>query len=141
MTSCVLDASAALSWCFVDERTKASIDLLRAVSQQGALVPNLWFLEVANSIWMAEKKQRLKTAEANALIDMLSKLPIEVEEVNSNAVWSTVMELARTHDLTIYDSTYLDLAVRNKLKLATFDKKLISAAKKCEVDLINLSDQ
>jgi predicted nucleic acid-binding protein len=38
-------------------------------------------------------------------------------------------ELARKHDLAAYDFVYLDLAIREKLPLATSDDALKKAAK------------
>jgi predicted nucleic acid-binding protein len=47
--SVVVDASMALSWYFDDEQTPASLQLLREVSVDGAIVPSLWRLEVASA--------------------------------------------------------------------------------------------
>jgi predicted nucleic acid-binding protein len=43
------------------------------------------------------------------------------------------MELARAQGLTLYDSAYLELAMRRSLPLATLDKQLRAAAKKTGV--------
>ena len=41
---------------------------------------------------------------------------------------TTTLSLARTHRLSIFDATYLELAMRLSLPLATFDNGLIRAA-------------
>ncbi len=46
--SLVLDTSLTLSWYFEDERTPIADGLLERVAEQGAYVPTLWRLEVAN---------------------------------------------------------------------------------------------
>jgi len=50
---------------------------------------------------------------------------------DENAVFS----LARRHRLTFYDGAYLELAKREGLTLATFDRDLIAAAKAERVPL------
>jgi len=44
-----------------------------------------------------------------------------------------IVSLAREHGLTIYDASYLDLAMRLDLPLATQDTSLAKTAKKCKV--------
>jgi predicted nucleic acid-binding protein len=43
------------------------------------------------------------------------------------------LQLARTHQLTVYDAVYLELAVRRQLPLLTFDGQLAAAAKRLGV--------
>jgi predicted nucleic acid-binding protein len=40
-----------------------------------------------------------------------------------------VLDLGRLHNLTAYDATYLELAMRRSAVLATFDRKLAAAAR------------
>lgn len=44
------------------------------------------------------------------------------------------LDLARRHNLTVYDASYLETAIRRKAKLATFDQKLATAARKEKVE-------
>ncbi|NCF32436.1 MAG: hypothetical protein GWP50_02565, partial [Proteobacteria bacterium] len=44
----VLDCSVTMAWLFMDEANKRTDTLLTLAIEQGALVPNLWHLEVAN---------------------------------------------------------------------------------------------
>jgi predicted nucleic acid-binding protein len=46
-----------------------------------------------------------------------------------------VFDLARTNDLTVYDAAYLDLAIREKLPLASLDEALCKAASSKGVSL------
>ncbi len=45
-----------------------------------------------------------------------------------------VIDLAQRHDLTIYDASYLETAIRRKAKLATFDQKLATAASQEKIE-------
>ena len=49
-------------------------------------------------------------------------------------VWGLTLTLAERHDLSVYDATYLELALRMKLPLATLDRALAAAAKTAGVD-------
>jgi hypothetical protein len=48
--SLVLDSSATLAWIYGDETTERIRRLFDAVADDGAVVPALWRLEVANSL-------------------------------------------------------------------------------------------
>ncbi|WP_372090122.1 type II toxin-antitoxin system VapC family toxin [Tistrella mobilis] len=75
--SLVLDGSVVLAWCFDDEVTPAIDDLMRHVARNGAVVPAIWHLEVANGLRTALRKQRLTTGRRDELMDVLKLLPIE----------------------------------------------------------------
>ena len=47
----VLDNSVSMSWCFEDQRTDYTTAVLKALVDGCAVVPALWFLEVANVGW------------------------------------------------------------------------------------------
>ena len=49
---------------------------------------------------------------------------------------SDILFLARQYSLSTYDASYLDLAMREGLPLATLDKSLQRAAAQCEVPLL-----
>jgi predicted nucleic acid-binding protein len=48
--------------------------------------------------------------------------------IGEKFVWSTTVELAGRHRLTLYDAAYLELAMRQGFPLATLDRQLRSAA-------------
>ena len=117
----VLDNSVALTWCFEDERTPATIALLDRVAERGAFAPMLWPLEAMNGLLMAERRGRLDATKRHHLSGFLRALPIVLDAETSNHVWSTTLRLAERFMLTIYDATYLELAQRRALPLATLD--------------------
>jgi len=51
-----------------------------------------------------------------------------VDGSTETRAWSDTINLARQHGLTEYDATYLELALREGLPLATLDSKLEAAA-------------
>jgi predicted nucleic acid-binding protein len=134
--SCVLDASIALSWCFQDETSPQTDEFAADVAETGAIVPALWHLELINTIILGERRGRITLAETTERLNFLASLPIITEPETINRAWSEILLLARAHQLTSYDATYLELAIRKNLPLATLDKKLISAAKVAGVSLL-----
>ena len=59
MTALVLDCSIAAAWLFDDEADPETDHLLAQIKDGGALVPNLWHLEVGNMLLQAEKRDAL----------------------------------------------------------------------------------
>jgi len=56
----VVDASITLSWCFPDEQTALSIDVLdRLKAGEQAIVPAFWCVEVLNALLVGEKRGRI----------------------------------------------------------------------------------
>jgi len=55
----VLDASVALSWCFKNEATAAADRVLERLATEGASVPAIWHLEIANVLALSERRRRI----------------------------------------------------------------------------------
>jgi predicted nucleic acid-binding protein len=134
--SFVIDASVALAWCFKDEFTPVTRQLLANVKQQVALVPAWWYIEMVNVIALAERKGRLTPTNRDDFIRVLESASIEIDDEAPQRAFSHLLPLCRTHGLTSYDAMYLELAVRRRLPLATLDEPLRKAAKKVGVKLL-----
>jgi predicted nucleic acid-binding protein len=128
----VLDASAALAWLISRTdpfESKQADTLLHALKSDEALVPALWYPEVANGILVAERRGVVQAAVSAVFLRKLERLPIVLDDVRPTITQPDVFALARTHGLSGYDATYLELAVRRGAWLATFGKKLAGAAR------------
>ncbi len=136
MSLCVLDASATFPWLFEDEASPATDALLDQVTEHGAVVPALWFLECTNGLAMAERRGRIDGTSLVAAIALLRRLPLVVDDAAPSRALDAVLDLARTHRLTTYDAGYLDLALRRGLPLATGDAPLRAAAAAAGVALL-----
>jgi len=131
----VLDSSATLAWCFEDERTEPLRQLLDQVVENGAVVPSLWRFEVANGLQMAVRRKRIDESFRDRILGNLAKLEIRVDAESDVQVWSTSVRLAALYGLTVYDASYLELAQRRRLPLATQDAALEQAARQAAVAL------
>ena len=136
--SVVLDASLTLTWYFDDETTPATEAVLDRVSEAGAVVPGLWRLEVANAFQSALRRKRISAEYRDESLTELAQLPITVDADTNTYAWTTTLRLAERFGLTIYDATYLELAQRRSLPLATLDNELRKAAAALDVPLLGL---
>lgn len=132
----VLDASVTLSWAFADEGEGVSTRVLKQLREDEAFVPTLWGLEVANGLLTAERRSRITAAEAADFCALLLSLPIAVDPAERSRSFAVLGPLARAHDLTAYDTAYLELAARLAAPLATLDGKLRDAARSAGVVLV-----
>ena len=131
----VVDASITLAWCFADESSDATDDVLRRLLTEGGLAPAHWPLEVANALRFGERRGRIDEAKLAVARSLLTELPVDVVPVDLAAALD-VVDLARRHDLTVYDAVYLDLAASRGLALATADRRLAAACRDAGVALI-----
>lgn len=128
MSGLVLDASSVLAWCFDDEGGPDADALIDRVAAEGAIVPGLWPLEVANALVTAERRRRIMGEDSERFVAMIGELPITVDAGTAARAFHETRALARDHALSVYDASYLELAIREALPLATVDEKLRRAA-------------
>lgn len=133
----MLDASVALAWCFEDEANPTADRVERRVrSADRPHVPINWAYEVANAIIASERRRRLTSDSALRAMELLEDLPVSVDAPAVIHIWGAVVETARRFDLSTYDAAYLELAMRERLPLATLDRALQRAARAAGVELI-----
>ena len=128
MSALVLDCSMAMAWCFEDEASPQSDALLERVRDEGAIVPALWFWEVANVLMLAARRGRIEAADVAGRLGLLSVLPIRVDDEAVARAWREAALLAQGQTLTVYDAAYLELAIRHAAPLASLDAKMRRAA-------------
>ncbi|HTV48343.1 MAG TPA: type II toxin-antitoxin system VapC family toxin [Phycisphaerae bacterium] len=120
----VADISVVLAWLFDEEHTVQALDVLGGIEKDGLLVPPLWWSELENGILMVERRCRKTIAQSTAFLRLIQALPIQTDDVPRHRVSNDIFDLARRHQLTAYDATYVELALREGALLATFDVAL-----------------
>jgi len=133
--SLVIDCSLTMAWAFADEADETADAVLERVGERGAVVPALWPLEVANVLLTAERRGRLTGADSALFLDLLSRLPIAIDEQTASRAFLQTFHLGRELALSAYDAAYLELAARLDLPLATRDARLAEAARRLGVKL------
>lgn len=136
--SIVLDSSATMARAFRDEQTGIILEVFDFIAQFGAVVPQLWWIEVANSLNVGIRRGRITKENRGGILADLEDLPIVVDNETTDHAWGETLALADKHRLTVYDATYLELALRLSLPLATLDGDLRKAAELEGVLLLGL---
>ena len=140
MNDFVLDASVSLSW-FVDNPVPVAAVEIRNLLMKGqiATVPVLWAFEMANGLVTAARKGVLTPSDVIDCCDEIEILLAGSIDLVTDSPRNLVRVLflsARAHSLTAYDASYLELASRRKLPLATLDRSLQISAKAAGVSLV-----
>ena len=131
----VVDNSVVMSWCFKVETNNYADSVLDRLTELVAVVPSIWPLEVVNVLLVAERQKRLSESDSIRFLTLLSQLPIFVEYERPEMM-KELLALARSNNLSSYDASYLDLAMRKGIPMATLDNKLIEAAKRIDVPIL-----
>ncbi len=134
----VLDNSVVMARCFEDEASRYADSILKKFAEATAIVPSVWPLEVGNFLLVAERQKRLSEADSARFLALLTALPIRVEQESPERMTKEILFLARETKLSTYDASYLDLAMREGIPIATQDRKLRKAAKHCSILLIKV---
>lgn len=125
----VADASVAIGWVHPAQATKQTVAMLEAIADGATLeVPALWPLEVANALLVLVRRRKLADDERQAGLGWLRGLRVRIDQEMSALAFSRLSELAATHQLSVYDAAYLELAVRRRLVLGCKDGPLRAAA-------------
>lgn len=129
----VLDASVVACWAFSDEEHTVADLALERIRTDEAHVPTLWWFEVRNILITNERRKRITERDTAAFLRGLARLRVTIDRSPDE---SEVLMLARRHRLSVYDASYLELARRDGISLATLDNALVAAAPSVGVNLL-----
>jgi predicted nucleic acid-binding protein len=129
----VLDASIAACWALLDENHPIADLALERLRTDEARVPALWWFEIRNILIVNERRKRVTERDTVGFLRNLARLPVMIDRSPTQA---DVLALARRHRLSVYDASYLELAHRDGVLLATLDKQLGAAASATGVNLL-----
>jgi predicted nucleic acid-binding protein len=122
-----------MSWCFEDEWNSYSEAVLDSLADGEAFVPGIWPLEVGNVLLVAERKKRLGEASVVRFLELVSSLPLSVEQETPDRMLKEIVSLAREQGISTYDAWYLDLAMRMDLPISTLDASMRKAARRLKI--------
>lgn len=130
----VLDASATMVLVMDDEPEEPVMPIVRALGAGAAVVPELWHFEVANALASARRRGRADDAGLATAIGLIEGLH-PVRDSGCPPLGALVA-LADHHRITPYDASYLDIALRRGIPLASVDHELRRAASAAGVPLV-----
>jgi predicted nucleic acid-binding protein len=135
----VLDNSVTMCWCFEDTSTPyAEAILQELINGIEAIVPALWPYEVISVLGKSERNGSLTSEKALGFLEDFKSFSITVDEEGLGLVFASVHPLALSHRLSGYDASYLELAIRKGLPMATLDEDLQKAAAASGVKLVDV---
>jgi predicted nucleic acid-binding protein len=132
----VLDASAALAVLLANHTLGNIASLTMLLETDTPVVPAVFMPEILNVLVKGERQARGKTTVLDRQLQDISDMAVTTDPDTSLYLVSRTLPLARTHRLSIFDATYLELAMRLSLPLATFDTGLIRGAQAERVALL-----
>ena len=127
----VLDTSALLRLYLADGPLPPSLEpaIQRGCSGDALLlIPDLCLLECASVLLKQVQRQLLSADECRALLADVLQLPLRPSSALDLA--PAALDQAMALSLSVYDATYLVLALKHGARLITADKQLAKAAAK-----------
>ena len=102
------------------------------------IAPVHWEAELTNVVWMAVRSGILPPAEGPVRLSLARRLGIE--SVNTATLCQGALLRSVTSGIAVYDTLFVELAVRAACPLLTFDKALIKAFPDIAIRPRNLSE-
>ena len=129
----VIDASVMAAQFLRDEEHSSLAQvLLEQLDSDDLIVPRIFWYEIRNVLLKAKQSKRIEQQDFEAcLIQLTDEFSPAEDSRNDEA---KTLDLAQRHNLTVYDASYLETAIRRKAKLATFDQKLATATAKEKIE-------
>ena len=122
----VVDNSVVVAWHFGGQATPYSDAVLSALVGEAGHVPALWPLEFSNVVRKALVAKKITEGRAREIMRIQASLALTVH--GDIALPAENLALALRYQLSSYDATYLDLALRLRLPVASTDGALHDAA-------------
>ena len=86
--------------------------------------PALWEAEVSNVLWMAARTRVIDESMALHRLGLAARLGIR--SVPTRRLWRGALARALHANVAAYDTLFVELAVRERVPLVTFDKRLLA---------------
>jgi predicted nucleic acid-binding protein len=125
-----------MAWFMPDEGSIESEAVRVRVTDEGAIVPALWPIEVGNTFLLAVRHRRISAEHRTRALQRLAALPIDIDSETLTHAWEETSALADRFRLTLYDACYLELAQRRNLPLATLDGDLRAAGDALGIEML-----
>jgi predicted nucleic acid-binding protein len=106
-----------------DRFVEEARDCMTAIDE--AWAPALWEAELANAIWMAVRHKVLPLDDAAKRLTLADGLGIYT--VPNRTLWQGALVRAHQANVAVYDTLFVELAIREHVPLATFDGGLLKA--------------
>ena len=126
----VLDASAAIKLALGQKEQETIAAVLK--ESDWVIVPSLYLYEVSNTLWKYYKSGYLELDNLKEVNINCIRLTDEI--VAANEIYEGAFNLACKMNSSAYDMAYLEVCLRKKAGLLTFDKRLKDSAKDLDIE-------
>ncbi len=136
--SVVLDNSVAIEWLLApDAESKAARLVRRHVGE--LQVPSIFWTELTYVLGKYVKRGRIDRPFRDRCLQQVRRLdPVtDLDTATPGSSLDRAQSLGDQYGLTIYDAVYLELALRSRARLATFDGELAEAARSLGVEVVD----
>jgi predicted nucleic acid-binding protein len=130
----VVDASALIRLFIPDGPLPNDFEKFLRGVERGlniAIAPELLLAETANVINKKQISGELSESESNQLLSDILSIPIRL--FPHRPILMRAFELAREHNLTVYDTLYLALAEEHGAVIFTCDRKLLAIVERMKL--------
>ncbi|MDR2203525.1 MAG: type II toxin-antitoxin system VapC family toxin [Nitrososphaerota archaeon] len=99
---------------------------------QNLLILDLTVYEIGNSLLKENRLTKFLTSQEIKTLEKVTQIILARTEkiLNQNASFQQIMEIAKTENLSFYDSSYIYFAKQNNVQLVTKDQQLKEKAQK-----------
>ena len=119
----VVDASVALKWILPEEGSPEALKLIEEHASEGSslVVPDLLFYEITNGLAVAVK---LPLSQVEQILDWFYDLDLKVATLGRDDFKKSA-KLAQEFHLSLYDASYITLAISLNAVFVTADMSLV----------------
>ena len=89
------------------------------------MAPAIWEAELANVVWMAVRQGVIRLDEGGKRLTAATRL--RIRSVSNQSLWHGALVRGVHAGIAVYDALFVELAVREALPLATFDRRILAA--------------
>lgn len=132
----VVDASVTMEWFLPGQKTAYGARAFERAQKSLIVIPALWLWETQNVILTCLRQKVLTPQRASEIRLELSMISKRVDGPPDEWVVDRIWEVATQHVSTYYDASYVELALRLGLPLASTDRGVRHAATGAGVELI-----
>jgi predicted nucleic acid-binding protein len=127
----VIDASFAAAHSLPDEQNDTVDSFFDGITGNDEIfVPQLFWYEISNIFRSNVRRRRITVDQATECLKEIGCLVLTTDTVSGSAYSDKIFRLAQEYELSSYDASYLELALRKGAALATLDDDLNTAAGK-----------
>ena len=129
MKRVVVDASVGIKWFIPEVHEHDALKLIERNVE--LLAPDLIYAEIGNILWKKWRQGEIDAEDVLGLIHDFKAVNLNIHE--TGMLMEKAWEIAKRHNRSFYDSTYIALAVESECQVATADIKLYNSLKNSQL--------